>query len=141
MSDLQKPILPLVLQRPASDRDTWKRAGVPVRLSLRFNDPTADGWLWRGPATPEAREVFWQVVQLARPVVFEFMNDAIIGLVWWEGYPVIAYDQFKIEEILELKRGTPDDAVQKHLEEEDAKQLQSMLTTSWGVRTPIFRTE
>lgn len=110
-----------------------------MKLSSNFSDRKVDGWLWSGPATAETRDLFWHIIKLANPVVFEFMNEAIIGLVWWDGYPVVAYDAHRIESILQAKRGTPDQTVMEHLMQEDDTRMRSMLNTSWGVRTPVFR--
>lgn len=131
---------PILARRPAQATDVWERQGKLLHLSRDAFDKSADGWLWPGPVDEHERSTFWSVVQAARCVLFEHMNDAVLGLVWLDGNPVVAYDVPTIRSILKTKRAVSSSSDEEHADARDEAQLAALQEQGWGVRTPVFRT-
>lgn len=130
---------PVLMRQPAQVLDRWERQGKVLQLSRDAFSKTADGWLWPGPVTDEERTIFWSIVQAARCVLFEHMNDAVLGLVWIDGTPVVAYDVAEMRRIQETKRAVSKQEDIDHADQRDDAQMNALLTQSWGIRTPVFR--
>lgn len=116
----------------------WRRAGELMRASQDFQSEYA--WYWSGPEDDFARATFWQVVVQARCVVLEFLNDAIIGLIWHQGHPVVAYDASLSLAILRRKwlLGTTATKLRQEMEAREIDKFEAMLSTDFGKTTPWF---
>lgn len=98
-------------------------------------------WYWPGPEG-DTRETFWKIVARARSVVVEFINDAIIGLIWCDGYPVIAYDVGLAQSILRRKwlLGSESKQLQLDVETRELARFEELQRTDFGQYTPWFLT-
>jgi hypothetical protein len=78
----------------------------------------------------------------ARCVVVEFINDAIIGLVWCDGHPVIAYDVGLAQTILRRKwlLGSESKQLQLDIETRELARFEELQRTDFGQYTPWFLT-
>lgn len=119
----------------------WSCAGQKCRTQPRFQlGPPNQTWLWLGPHDQETRDLFWQVVEQYEVILFEFLNDAILGLVWVGGSPVIAYATTIVQEILRSKWqvSKEDPELIQAAQESAARQYEGLLGMNHGDRTPWF---
>jgi len=119
----------------------WIRAGVEVSTTRSFPDAHYyDGWYWPGPTDEATRKEFWNIVMQAKCTVLEFLNDAILGLVWYQGYPAVAYSPVMAREILERKwmLGAPGALALQRVAEHELLKFEALIETDFGPTTPWF---
>jgi hypothetical protein len=92
-----------------------------------------------GPSTPEERDFFWAEVKRHQCVLLQFLNDAIIGLVYIQGVPSIAYDEQEARRIWRAKWQGADRTLTPALEAQHAQKVQKWLGLPMGSTTPWFR--
>ena len=116
----------------------WHRAGELMRATQDFRSDVA--WYWAGPEDDFTRAAFWQIVVQARCIVLEFLNDAIIGLIWDRGQPAVAYDASLALAILRRKwlLGDTSTKLQREIEARELEKFEAMLHTDFGKTTPWF---
>lgn len=119
----------------------WIRAGKQVSTTRSFPDVQHyDGWYWPGPTDEATRKEFWNIAIRAKCVVLEFLNDAILGLVWHQGYPAVVYSTEMARDILQRKwmLGQPGPLALQRVAEHELHKFDALMETDFGPTTPWF---
>lgn len=118
---------------------TWTKGGKPLQVSrVPMTEPA---WMWAPSDVARHRDTFWALAKAGRCVLLEFMNPAILGLVYDRGDISVLYSAAEIRSILRTKRQPADASLEAAIEEAEEQSYQTLVSTAWPSGTPVLEYE